>query len=318
MFNAGLYLKKKYEIKYVFDAENIDDISDNKGILLLKYKDDINEGVYVEKEDSGLYSITPIGNNTKNIKYKFGKHEAKDINTNIYSLYKRYEPIKILPNHKSEFNMILGDNAKKINIEFDFRNKVIYDAEYKICMSYESDLKLQCLDGTKLIETFWFTDTGYYYENKSENDYSAYINEDIQASFNMDSYSNIFNIDILTKIPNMINYNNGVEYRVFYDKYGIPKQYIDTSNQLIDLVKYQLEDRNGTVIISLHPLLYDAFDYRYIDKPLKYWAIDTLLINSIKDIRYHECVFSRVVGEIKDDNALAELLKFISTPESLI
>lgn len=312
MVDIERYMSKQYEIVYLFDS--------NKYIDILKYINS-EDSVYINHLSDGLYHIVSEHDHTDS-KYKFAPHKTNIVNGNIYSLYKKNQGIKLLSDNSNpdkdhfsvrEYEIILpGDKNKKIKLDFDVAYKVLYDEEYHICMSYLSNDE-QHMEGD-LVETFWFNKNGYYYENYTTNEYSSLIGN-IEAVYNIPEHNNTFEVDLLSKIPDIISYSNNKEYRLFYDKYGIIKSIIDKSDSELDMVKYQLEyNEDCETITSLHPLLYDPFDYRYNDKPLKYWAIDMILY----DKKIDSYSFKRIVYEIKGNTELNELLEFIKTPESLI
>lgn len=311
MFDINLYCKKKYEVIYLFDVPDSNNISNNT-IRCLQYSNDSNDNILICKDpDTNLYKLRPLDKNLDKDYYKFATHGVNIICSSIYDLYKRYNTVKILPINTNKVEVVLPNNSNKtvIKLDFDGANRIIQDTEYNILMNYSNNYIED-----RLIETFWFNDHGYYYENKYEDDYLAEINNTKEVNFLLSEYHDIFNIDILTKLPNIISYSDGLEYKIFYDKYGLVKDIV-CNGLSYDITKYQLENRDGNeTMISLHPLLYDAFDYSYIDDHMKYWAIDVILIDTYGE----DYSFKRTVYEIKGLDELTKLLQFINTTESMI
>ena len=262
--------------KYGSVCSNQTYIFNDNVLKYMSYNDNLdNIDIDMAELDNNIYEYIFVRN--KNIINK--KRIYPD--SSIFNFYEKEKAVIYNYNNsiirdEDCFIIELKCNNKKFDLNFD-KNKsaiVIKCSHYIYCKVFLNKDD-GSVDFSKVQEKYILSDKGFLCKNYINNSFT-YCNEDITIESNfLIRKPMITNCVLLDNCPtNIIFYKNEKEFKKFYLKYnkdGIISKCIDNDGN--KLCRYE---SNNRTTISIHPHLFDPFNYDYNDYPLKYWCVDTV------------------------------------------
>lgn len=232
-------------------------------------KDSYYEAVIFEDESITVPILYPSKNfyelisQNKHIKihnYINTKNKTKDDSNNIGF----YHTITS-PNQKIDFSFFIDKDQAVIS----FKDNEYY---FKIVNYTNEEI------GEKIAD-IWVDNDGY---KKLSSIFSAKISSgDILCSLFLKKGR--YDCIIMDQCPTLYKYtDSNNEYQIYeikYNEFGIPNKVINKDNpeEILAREETWFISNNSKYITAVYPLLFDAFNYNYIDEPMKYWCCVTLV-----------------------------------------
>ena len=254
------------------------------------------------KESKNKLSVSSykVANNIKDINSILMKDETPKIRT----WYNSGEDRKLNP---LQFTVRIPYNNKDVFLNFDKELGIVIIKN--TCTAYKMD-KSHSIDYNSPVEKYIITDNGYFCYNYKENTCTALYNG-IFIDFNfMQKVKVKYGCSILENCPTNIIFNsmNDVSnnYKLEYDSLGVVTTCYSTKEKNRKLCRYETymePESKYSLILSIHPLLLDCFDYDNIVDPLKYWCLDKVTLNN------GITTVNRTIVEV---NKLEDLIKILN------
>lgn len=242
-------------------------------------------------DDANMYHFFPIGD----LKFKGADAEKNE------------ELFTVSVNYK--------DN-KSAELSFG-KDKIVVFSNDRCCTIFKNNNGN--INFTEPLETYQFTDTGFFCVNKEFKQYTACFNYNRLVDYKLPIKINTrTNCILLDRRPTSIEYfdeTNPIHYNLGYDEFGLIHECYK-NNEKINHYRYEYNFSNDSKeIYSLHPLLLDPFNYEYIDEPDTYWALDHLhsygnIINLDRDVyKIYPDLLEELLSRINSDFAHCILLE---------
>lgn len=264
--------------------------------------------IFMKYEEGDIYIDSICVSNQYNFEIfkdnKIEKRISKD-NSNLDRIINYNEEKPIVHNYDNSENKSGDRFTLKINnnIQMSFNKDVsVIEVPNKHCLVYKTGNDGLINYNTDPLEKYIFIDNGSIL--LSLPDRKTFIPGARCANIGKIDFNiflkknNKFNYPILNSLPTDIVYDKYSEYTVLYDDNGIVKKCIDKSNPKKLLSRYECIDNN---ITSIHPLLYDPFNYSNIGVPLELWCLDYIDFGNITR-------FNRYIFKINEADKLIQIL----------
>lgn len=233
-----------------------------------------------------FYELKSLYNHIEIHNYINTKHRTKDESPDVGFYYTTTSP-----NGKVDFKFFIYKEQAVIA----FKDNKYY---FKIVNYRNEEI------GEKIADV-WVDNNGYKKIDSVFSVFSSKINNgEILCSLFLKKGR--YDCIIMDHCPTLYKYNDSNNecqiYEIKYNEFGIPNEIINKDNpeEILAREETWFITKNSKYITSVYPLLFDAFNYNYIDKPMKYWCCATLIKhNNHIDIR-------RDIYEI-DENLLEKL-----------
>lgn len=301
----------QYKLVYTLSEDNnITNVIYNDNISKIKVLTDgiiCNNGYVLKISD------------TKN--KKTSSHNVLGLNKSKLELLNKASKPIIRGIHQGEpsldgYSLPFNINDKEILMDFDKSVVTIWTEYNNKCLVFGTN-KLNVIDTDKLIESYIFTQNGFVYDNDKSGEHSAIINSyGLEITYLME-YSTEIKCNILDKRPTYASFS-GATFVLDYDENNlvIACKTLNNNNDELRLCRHESAYDDAVLdtkqFVSLHPLIYDPFDYEMIDMPLKNWALDQIVIENgaktfIRQVyRIEESEKINKVISILNDEALKE------------
>lgn len=267
----------------------------SKNTINITKKVSYYEAVILDGESRTIPHLFPLKNfyellsQNKHIEiynYNNTKHRTKDDSPNI-----GFYHTVTSPNEKLDFTFFIDKNEAVIAFK---DNKYFFRI-----VNYKNDEI-----GEKIADV-WVDNNGY---KKLDSIFSAKINSgEIFCSLFLKKGR--YDCIIMDQCPTVYKYidsNNECQiYEIKYNEFGIPNKIINKDNpeEILAREETWFVADNSKYITTVYPLLFDAFNYNYIDKPMKYWCCTTLVnYDNYIDIRrdIYE-IDETLLGKLKEE-----------------
>lgn len=258
-------------------------VLENEKMKFMYYRNyDTNDNLEISfSEDSNFYSATHK-NTKKDILY--GNNSYIDIINNL-NIDKYNPPIcRTYENSKQQgdcFCLDIESYGKKFEFSFSKDRCVVVRPDFFNCSVFDiSEQKENNFNN--LSEHYQFMPSGFFSSNIKEK-YFTYYNDNFTLDFNSLLENKEFDCMLIDICPTIIKYfkneNDTEVFKIKYDEFGIPVNIINNKKELCRTESRSDEDYIIETI-SVHPHLFDPFNYNYIDEPLLYWAADHISVSN--------------------------------------
>lgn len=174
--------------------------------------------------------------------------------------------------NEEQFKLSVHNKYFNISLFFDKSKLVIYHKNNNTYVVYSTKNVLE--------EVYYILEDGIFCINYIENK-ASFFNNSTNIEYNLSIKNRISNCILLNWLPYNIELSCGDDNKTFiidYDKFGITKSCKNNDKELCDY--YDESDSNESSIISVHPLLFDSFDFTNNFEYSELWVIDKLIKNN--------------------------------------
>lgn len=294
---------KNYTI--IFDAENKIDyfisISETDSNKIVYHKSLNNDNLIMISNSLYTRQIT----NNKFIDSSFILHDLdRKLDSPIVVNYDNCNGEK-LDNYYYHFIEV---RKNKLNFIFD-RDEIAFFENHK-CTVYKG-INGEILD-QKPIKYIYFTSM-YIVTKDLLSDTITYegIKNKLYYEFKLFTHKQDYKHSILSSLPTSIVGEDNIElFYIGYDDQGIVKSMIDKKDNIDYICRYEATESER---VSIHPLIYDAFDYKYINAPYVYFAFDYLTLENYEgNKKVKNKVLQRYIYKIDKKELLLKMMKMVS------
>lgn len=203
------------------------------------------------------------------------------------------------------FKIPISTKHEDIELEFDDNKYVLKFDDNGILNVYnKSDTKIS--NSVEIIEKYWITDSGFFCTNYSDRIRTCYIGKG--NSYSYESLTNPIyrNFILLSELPRKIIYSNCRNdesvFRIKYNDNGTMLECHNDAYKSYNLCRCEgIGRRNNSEsyskTISVHPLLFDPFNYDYISIPFKYWVVERFVYDNTV-ISYERSIYRIDPGKV--------------------
>lgn len=267
----------------------------------ISYYDDLNKTELEIENSDGYYKYYLRRNGSilevsKSIDIAENIHTIFFKETNTSPTIINYQNAQIL--NSDQF--IASILSEKVSIYVDKENTAIIDENNRIIAIYPKDN----INKDSILEKYWFCDDGKFFCKNFANKTMDFRNTNNSMHYIYTQFlkpKNKFKCHILDQCPTELfisdeKKDTTIAYHMKYNKNGIVTNCFKDENKI--MLSEIVEFISKGITISIHPHLFDPFDYTKIIEPERYWAID-LYQNKLDYI-----VISRFIYDLHDESSI--------------
>lgn len=285
------------------------DVKSNRNMIYFDFKNDYsinvsNNKVKIthDKKEYANYILKSI----KNFDELISKNE-------VIEIYK-YDNAKEKTKNKFKFTATSPDGKKDFDFYFEKEQAIIGFMKNKYFFHI-----VEYKDGTigEKIADVWIDNNGFKWFDKDE---FFVKSADMEIKCSKFLKSSNTNCIIMEHCPTHYEFKYideffNKEYEIYYNDHRIPNKIIDIKSGKEIPIREEIIyiNDNDKIINTIYPLLFDPFNYHYIDKPMDYWCSSTVTKsdNSFTIIRKIYKIDPLLLGKLINYDLIRDLDKCI-------